>query len=103
MIPTDKIRSLASEHWGVDALTEYHWEKTIEFARLVEKEYERLRAIENTRMGCLTNGGHSFVIHGEFGEMEMSGPSGMTIHQWRATGDCRNCDAQLTIRYREDS
>lgn len=100
-IPADKIKKMAEDHWGIDALTEYHWEKVIQFAHLVEKETHRRTAIENTRMGCLMNGGHSFTIHGEFGDITCSGGE-MTIDQFRATGQCQNCDAVLGISYRED-
>lgn len=100
-IPTGKIKKMAEEHWGVEALTDYHWEKTIQFAQLVEKEVHRRTAIENTRMGCLMNGGHNFMMRGEFGDIVCSGAE-MTIEKFRATGQCQNCDAVLGINYRED-
>lgn len=101
MISDEKLRAMASEHWGVDNLTEYFWEKTVEFARLVEKENARMLAVEGRRMYCHTSGGHSFKILGDFGDMEM-GSSEMVIHKWRATGKCLSCDAVLTVNYSED-
>lgn len=91
---------MASDHWGVDALTEYHWEKTVEFAQLIEKEVHRRTAIENTRMGCLMNGGHQFALSpgGGFSELEYSTPT--IIKGWTGSGVCQNCDAVLAVSYR---
>jgi hypothetical protein len=101
MIKDEKLRQMASEHWGVDNLTEYHWEKTIEFARLVEKENARMQILENRRMYCHSKGGHSFVIKGDFGSIRGSSTE-TVIDKWRAVGHCENCDARLVVRYPED-
>lgn len=93
---------MASDHWGVEALTEYHREKTIEFAQLIEKEVHRRTAIENTRMGCLMNGGHQFALSpgGGFSELEYTTP--VVMKGWTGSGMCQNCDAVLAVSYREE-
>lgn len=102
-IPTEKIKKMAAEHWEVEGLTDYHWEKTIEFAKLIEKEVNRRNTIENTRMGCLMNGGHQFALSpgGGFNEMECGTP--VLIKGWTGSGQCQNCDAVLAVSYREEA
>lgn len=77
----------------------------VEFAQEVLREYERIRAIENSRMGCLVNGGHEIRFSGgpvlgemtyENGGVLVRGMSGLPAY-------CLNCDAMLTITYREET
>lgn len=102
-IPVEKIRQMAMKHWEVEHLADYHHEKTIEFAQLIEKEVNRRNTIENTRMGCLMNGGHEFELSpgGGFSEVEYSRPA--ILKGWTGEGMCRNCDAVLAVSYREEA
>lgn len=100
MFSREKLVRMAEEHWGVDVPSERNWEKTVGYAQLVIKEYERIRAIENTRMGCLMNGGHEFVVDQQCGWSDVEMSSGSTVLRgWKGSGKCRNCDAVLVVQY----